>query len=438
MIVKRDEVLRRGSRLGKYRIESRLGDGAFAAVYRASDTLEGVTVALKIPHSRVLTEEDEDSFRKEIRLAARLRHPHILPLKSADIIDGQYVLAYPLGEGTLADRLQSRLSLSTGLEYAEQMTDAVAFAHQHRVIHCDIKPDNLILTRDGLMLTDFGIAKVALRTVRASGSGTVGYCAPEQAMGKPSFRSDVFSLGLVIYRMFTGRLPEYPVDWPPPGYDRLRRLAHGDLIKLLRRAIQLDPRKRFTNADPMLAALRRMKPYALKRNTKRNGSKTSSRNGGDWKAVQWRQFQRLYGKVLDTRYACGRCGGPVSEPMTCCPWCAAGRATHKDETRMPLLCPRCNRGLKSDWSYCPWCYGPGFELSTDRQYGDARYVAKCTNSACERKDLMPFMRYCPWCHRKVTRKWKIEGSKEKCPSCSWGVVAGFWSCCPWCSKKLQK
>ena len=434
--VKRHKTIRSGSRLGKYRIERKLGDGGFAAVYQAVDTLEGPRVALKIPHERAMDSEVEADFRREIRLAARLRHPHILPLKNADVIDGHYVLAYPLGERTLADRLQTRLSLATGLEFAEQMIDAVAFAHEERVIHCDIKPENLILTPDGLMLTDFGIAKIALRTIRASGSGTIGFCAPEQAMGQPSFRSDVFSLGLVIYRMFSGQLPEWPFDWPPCGYDRLKRQWHPDLIAILQRAIQLEPRKRYASASPMLAALRRIKPRAIKQSAKRSAAKLTTRNSRHWKTIQWRQFQRLFGKLLETRHDCHRCRGPVAESMSHCPWCGVDRKKHQGKTRFSQACPRCHRGLKSDWHYCPWCYGPGFDVPNVREYSDARYVARCANAACERKELMPFMRYCPWCRRKVARKWKIESSKEQCPACRWGVAGEFWTFCPWCSKQL--
>ena len=172
------KVIKARQRLGKYRILAKLGDGGFAAVFKAIDTLEGVPVALKIPHDHLVTEEVLADFRSEVRLAARLKHANILPLKNADFIDGRFVIAYPLGDRTLADRLQSRIALSTVIDYADQMLAAAAYAHEHRVIHCDIKPDNMILFPDGrLMLTDFGIAKIALRTIRASGSGTIGYCA---------------------------------------------------------------------------------------------------------------------------------------------------------------------------------------------------------------------------------------------------------------------
>jgi len=287
------------------------------------------------------------------------------------------------------------------------------------------------------MLTDFGIAKLALRTVRASGSGTLGYCPPEQAMGKPSFRSDVFAIGLIMYRMYSGRLPEYPFNWPPPGYKQLRRRAAPQLIELMRRAIELDPRKRFANANAMLVAFEKATTKSSSRRSNQSRSLKKTVSGHDWKTVRFRQFQRLFGSILETKYHCAHCHGPVSEPMMNCPWCGADRPTQQEETNYPIACPRCSRGLKLDWPNCPWCFGPGFEVQTTRQYSDVRYTARCKNTNCPRGELMPFMRYCPWCRHKVRRKWPIKNSKDKCQSCGWGVLPEFWSYCPWCSKTLN-
>jgi serine/threonine protein kinase len=257
-------VLKAKQRLGKYRIERKLGVGGFSVVYQAMDTIEGVRVALKIPHQHLVTPEVLEEFRHEARLMARLEHPNILPLKNAEFIDEKFVIVYPLGEKTLTERLQSRLSLATALDFAEQIISGVAYAHEHRIIHCDVKPDNVILFPGGrLRLADFGIAKVANRTIRASGSGTVGYVAPEQAMGRPSFRSDVFSVGLIVYRMLTGRLPEWPFEWPPPGVQRLRR-RHADLTAFVRKSIEVNPRRRFRDAGVMRDAFLRIKPRVLR------------------------------------------------------------------------------------------------------------------------------------------------------------------------------
>jgi serine/threonine-protein kinase len=262
-------ILRVRQRLGKYRIERRIAQGGFANVYQALDTIEGVRVALKMPHHFNVTANMLDTFQREARLVAKLDHPNILPLKDASFIDGRFVITSRLGEKTLADRLRKRVSFKTALDLIEQMIAAVAYAHQNRIIHCDIKPENMILLPDGrLQLTDFGIAKVAQRTIVktiiASGSGTVGYMAPEQAMGRPSARSDVFAMGLLSYRILAGTLPEWPYQWPPRGYATLKRKAHPDLIAVLRKALEMQPNRRYRDAGDMLAAFKRAKRRCLR------------------------------------------------------------------------------------------------------------------------------------------------------------------------------
>jgi serine/threonine-protein kinase len=431
-------LLRPGTKLGKYRLKGQISNGPFATVYRALDTLEGVHVALKIPHKGLITKESLDDFSREVRLAARLDHPNILRLKTADFIDGHLVIALPLGDESLEERLQRRISLKTALDLGEQLLRAVAFAHEKGVIHCDVKPDNLLLFPDGrLRLTDFGISKVAHRTISASGAGTVGYMAPEQAMGRPSRRSDVFAAGLVLWQMLSGELPEWPFEWPLPGYAKLRRILHPDMLALLRRALDLKPARRFDDAGQMLAAYVRAKPrtirHAAQRGRKRKTKPPTKRH---WKEIRQQQFLRQFGRPLETRQECARCGGPVSEPMHACPWCGSSRKVVRSVTTFPACCPRCDRGVKLDWNYCPWCFGAGFEPLTDRQYSDRRYVGRCRNARCERKDLMQFMRYCPWCRTKVRQKWKIAGIGHTCRKCGWGVLRDFWSHCPWCSTKL--
>ena len=256
--------------LGKYRIRRRIGAGAFATVYEAYDTIEGIPIALKVPHLDQLDKDSLSAIHREVRLTARLEHENILPLRNAMMIDGHFVIATPLGEQTLTDRLRYRLGPKTALSYTEQLLDALAYAHEVRVIHCDIKPDNVILFPEGhARLADFGIAKVALRTrtIMGSGQGTVGYIAPEQAMGKPSFRSDVFSMGLVIYRMFAGELPAWPFDWPLPGADRLRRTVSRDFVSFLRRSIEVHERKRFRDGVQMQRAFDAVAPRALRAST---------------------------------------------------------------------------------------------------------------------------------------------------------------------------
>jgi len=253
-------VLRARQKLGKYRIEKRLANGPLAAVYRAYDSIHGLRVALKIPHRRIMDDYFLADFRKEVRLTAKLDHPNILSIQNADFIGGYFVISMPLGEETLGDRLTRRLATSKALDFTEQILSAVAHAHSLRIIHCDIKPENFILFgHDHLRLTDFGFAKLARGRMEASGSGTVGYVAPEQAMGRPMLQSDVFSLGLVLYRMFSGTLPKWPYEWPPDSHQRLRQKLHPDMVDLIRRAIEVRPARRFRDAIQLYNAYRRVR-----------------------------------------------------------------------------------------------------------------------------------------------------------------------------------
>jgi serine/threonine-protein kinase len=433
--------LRSGQRLGKYRIQRRLAEGGFAEVYRAFDSIEGVAVAIKIPHAH-MTPRMLDDFRKEVRLTAQLDHPNILPIKNAQFIDGLFSIAYPLGECTLEDRMQRRMAIRTRLELAEQMLEASAFAHDNRVIHCDLKPDNLILfpSHNGssfrLRLTDFGISKLSARTVLASGSGTIGYVAPEQAMGRASFRSDVFSLGLILWELFSGELPDWPFEWPPPGIDKLRRRVHPDVISLLRRAIRVNQALRFDDAHAMLASFRRLKSRGcLLPRPNGNGKKRRNGTAANWRELRAKQFERDFKKTLSLNHSCGRCKGPMSEAMKACPWCGNAPKTYRGETRHPERCPRCRRGRKLDWKYCPHCYGAGFKQVATRTYTDRAYTERCRATGCKRRQMSPFMRYCPWCHAKTRKAWKIAGSKHSCGRCGWGVLLDYWKFCPWCAKK---
>ena len=425
-------MLRARQKIGKYRILKRIASGPLADVYAAYDTIHKTRVALKIP------KESEDSgheeFLHEVQVATKLKHPNILSVLNASYIDDQFVIAMELGEKSLADRIERRMSLARAMDIAGQALSAMAFAHEHRIIHCDIKPENFILfPGNHLKLADFGFAKISLRTLKASGSGTIDYIAPEQAMGRPMFQSDVFSLGLVLYRLFSGVLPEWPFTWPLAGHDRLVARIRPDLVDILKRSIHLDPAKRYRNAIQMQSDFERIKSHARrqKRSRARNG------NGSSWRQMQWREFQRRFRKVLDTRHQCRQCEGPVAESMQACPWCGIDHPSRGCDSKMPSSCPRCERGVKNDWDYCAWCYGPGFIEETTRVYPDKRYTSRCSNRRC-RGELMPFMRYCPWCRLKVKKPWTLPGSKTRCRSCKWGIAADYWNYCAWCREPVRR
>jgi serine/threonine-protein kinase len=219
---------------------------------------------LKVPKlEHGVTHED---FIREVQVAVKLHHPNILEIRDASFIDDHFVIAMELGIESLADRIVRRISNSSALDLADQALAALAHAHERKIIHCDIKPENYILfPGNRLKLTDFGFAKISLRTLKASGSGTIDYIAPEQAMGRPKFQSDVFSLGLVLYRLFSGVLPEWPFKWPLVGSDKLRARARPELAHILRKAIQLDPSDRYRNAIEMYADFKRMQKRAQRK-----------------------------------------------------------------------------------------------------------------------------------------------------------------------------
>ncbi len=434
-------MLRKGSRLGKYQIRRRLADGGFAAVYHALDTVEGIAVALKVPHPEMVTPAMLADFQREVRIASGLDHPNILPIRNAQFVGDNLIVASPLGSGTLADEMKRRLTMATRLEYSRQMIEAVAHAHERKIVHCDIKPENFILfAGPRLRLADFGIARLARTTVAMSGAGTVGYIAPEQAVGRASLRSDVFSLGVILCELFGGGIPEWPYQWPPPGIERLRTSLQRDFQRQIRRCLELDPRKRYADAGALLRAFNLLKSKGkLLAGTKRPRKRSSASSGAsDWRALRQRQFKRRYGRILDLTDDCGRCKGPISESMLFCPWCGTQRKRHTGATRRRLRCPRCKRGRNPDWRFCPWCWGPGFADVSDRRYKDAGYTARCPNRDCSRRTISPLMRYCPWCHAKVQKPWKLDGERERCKRCEWGVLGEYWTTCPWCGADLTR
>lgn len=425
--------LKARARLGKYRIVRKIGEGAFASVYRAHDTIEGIDVALKIPHG--LDPRALEDLRREVRLTAKLEHPHILPIKNAEQIGDLFVIACPLGIETLGSRLGRRLSPKTALEYSRQMLSAVGYAHDRRIIHCDIKPENLILfANDRLRLGDFGIAKVALRTVLGSGQGTVGYVAPEQALGKPSLRSDVFSLGLVMYRMFSGELPEWPYRWPPRGITRARRVLSQEFLDVLQRCIAVDDSQRYPHARALFAAVDRLKGRALRSTVPRTRPRVHRKAFSAWRSLRAKEFARRYRRELELRASCAACGGPTSESMLFCPFCAKPQRRYNGPSRFPSRCKRCRRSAKRDFRFCAYCYGAKIQEPSKRSYSDRRYTSRC--SRC-RGRMMPFMRYCPSCRSRATQHWPVPGSRQRCPRCHWGVVKEFWDHCPWCAQALN-
>jgi eukaryotic-like serine/threonine-protein kinase len=202
----------------RYTIKRELGRGGWATVYLAHDRRHDRPVALKVLRPELALALGPERFLREIGIAGRLTHPHILPLwDSGETRDSLYfVMPFVEGE-TLRQRLrrEHQLPLADALAIARQVGDALVFAHAHNVVHRDIKPENILLDGDQAYVADFGIAKaivVAAEDMLSSPGlavGTPAYMSPEQASGNPNLdgRSDLYSLGCVIYEMLAGEPP---------------------------------------------------------------------------------------------------------------------------------------------------------------------------------------------------------------------------------------
>src|SRR5205809_4341152 len=208
----------RAALVERYDIEREIGRGGMATVYVAQDLKHHRSVAVKVLHPHLAANLGPERFLREIQIAASLQHPHILPLYDSGQAGGllYYVMPYVEGE-SLRRRLEreKQLPLDDALEVARAVAAALDYAHRHHVVHRDIKPENVMLHEGEAMVTDFGIAKAvsaaAADTLTQTGTamGTPAYMSPEQAGGAVELdgRSDVYSLGCVLYEMLAGRTP---------------------------------------------------------------------------------------------------------------------------------------------------------------------------------------------------------------------------------------
>ncbi len=203
-----------------YTVDRELGRGGMATVYLAQDSKHERVVALKVLHPELAASLGPDRFLREIRVAARLNHPHILPLFDSGEIEGllYYVMPYVEGE-SLRERLdrQQQLPIDEAIHHARAIASALDYAHRQNVVHRDIKPENVMLYEGEPMVMDFGIAKAVsaagTQTVTLTQTGmmvgTPAYVSPEQAAGETQLdgRSDQYSLGCVLYEMLSGERP---------------------------------------------------------------------------------------------------------------------------------------------------------------------------------------------------------------------------------------
>jgi eukaryotic-like serine/threonine-protein kinase len=270
-------ALTSGTKLGPYEIHSSIGAGGMGEVYRARDARLSRDVAIKVLPTSFSADPDRlQRFALECRAAAALNHPNILSIFDiGDVQGAPYVVSELLEGETLRDRLRDgALSSRKAIDYARQIANGLASAHEKGIVHRDLKPENLFITNDGrAKILDFGLAKLTRPEADASGDaptqqiatdagtvmGTVGYMAPEQVRGKPADpRSDIFAFGAILYEMLSGKRAfhgDSAVDTmsailkeDPPDLAETNRNVSSALERIVHHCLEKNPAERFQSA----------------------------------------------------------------------------------------------------------------------------------------------------------------------------------------------
>ena len=259
----------------RYELEEVVGHGGMSTVYKAHDSLLERNVALKVLHQQYNEDEDfVERFKHEARSVAQLQHPNIVTVIDRGEEDGRQYIVFEFIDGENLKELvvrKGRLDLGEALEVALEVARGLAFAHEHGLIHRDVKPQNVLLNGDGrAKVTDFGIARSLDvdhgMTQTGTILGTSNYIAPEQASGQPvDAHTDVYSLGVVLYEMLTGELP-FPgesfvavamkhIQEPAPNVLDVRGDVPLRVAEMVDRALEKDPEHRFPTMDAFAAEI---------------------------------------------------------------------------------------------------------------------------------------------------------------------------------------
>ena len=264
----------RAALAGRYEIGREIGQGAFATVYLARDARHDRQLALKVLNADPNSETGELRFVREIGILARLQHPNILPLHDSGHVEAflYYVMPYVSGE-TLREKMsrERHLQMDAATRIACEAADALSYAHGQGIIHRDIKPENILLSGGHAIVADFGIARAInvggvqrLTRTGIGGIGTPAYMSPEQLMDDRLLdgRSDIYSLGCVLYEMLAGKPPFAGKEGfakrftePPPRPSAIRKEVPPWLDDVVVKTLGRDPDDRFGRADEMVRAL---------------------------------------------------------------------------------------------------------------------------------------------------------------------------------------
>ncbi|MDF2770513.1 MAG: protein kinase [Geminicoccaceae bacterium] len=269
---------RRQALADRYWLERELGAGGMATVYLARDVRHDRDVAVKVLHPDLAQSLGRERFVREIRIAARLNHPHILPLYDSGESAGLLYYVMPVMAGqTLRDRLQQEraLPLDEAVRIASEVADALDYAHRHDIVHRDIKPENILLHEGHAIVADFGIGKALVAAAENTATftqigvtvGTPAYMSPEQASGDTvDGRSDLFALGCVLYEMLTGEVAFTAASasatiarrfvYSPPSVSAARDDVPSDVDETVARLLEKSPDARYTSGAQVVTILR--------------------------------------------------------------------------------------------------------------------------------------------------------------------------------------
>jgi predicted Ser/Thr protein kinase len=262
---------------GRYELEETVGSGGMSSVYKAHDRMLERYVALKVLHPQFGDDEEYvERFRREARAVAKLQHPNIVTVIDRGRSDGAQFIVFEYVDGRSLKELvedDGPLPVHRAVQFTLQVAEALAFAHQHGIVHRDVKPQNVLVNAsDEAKVTDFGIARSldVERGVTQTGTvlGTSNYLSPEQASGRPvTPATDIYSLGVVLYELLTGEVPftgqnlvavaMQHVHEPPPSVLARRPDVPPRLAAAIEKALEKDPADRFVSMDAFAAELRR-------------------------------------------------------------------------------------------------------------------------------------------------------------------------------------